>query len=132
MPAEFNRAQRLGEQIKRDLALLIQRELKDPRIGMVTVNFVELSKDLSYADVNVTVLVPGDVDEKIVESLAILNEASVFLRTELGRGLRVRKVPHLRFHYDDSLKRGARINELIHQALKSDQRAMSKATRAAM
>ncbi len=121
MPAEFNRAQRLGEQIKRDLALLIQRELKDPRIGMVTVNFVELSRDLSYADVNVTVLVPGDVDEKIVESLAILNEASVYLRTELGRGLSVRKVPHLRFHYDDSLKRGARINELIHQALKSDQ-----------
>ena len=121
MPAEFNRAQRLGERIKRDLALLIQRELKDPRIGMVTVNFVQLSKDLSYADVNVTVLVPGDVDEEIVESLAILNEASVFLRTELGRGLRVRKVPHLRFHYDDSLKRGARINELIHQALKSDQ-----------
>ena len=123
MPAEFNRAQRLGERIKRDLALLIQRELKDPRIGMVTVNFVQLSKDLSYADVNVTVLVPGDVDEKIVESLAILNGASVFLRTELGRGLRVRKVPHLRFHYDDSLKRGARINELIHQALKSDQQS---------
>ena len=90
---------------------------------MVTVNFVQLSKDLSYADVNVTVLVPGDVDEEIVESLAILNEASVFLRTELGRGLRVRKVPHLRFHYDDSLKRGARINELIHQALKSDQKS---------
>ena len=123
MPAEFNRAQRLGERIKRDLALLIQRELKDPRIGMVTVNFVQLSKDLSDADVNVTVLVPGDVDEEIVESLAILNEASVFLRTELGRGLRVRKVPHLRFHYDDSLKRGARINELIHQALKSDQQS---------
>lgn len=123
MPAEFNRAQRLGEQIKRDLALLIQRELKDPRIGMVTVNFVELSRDLSYADVNVTVLVPGDVDEKIVESLAILNEASVYLRTELGRGLSVRKVPHLRFHYDDSLKRGARVNELIHQALKSDQQS---------
>ena len=123
MPAEFNRAQRLGERIKRDLALLIQCELKDPRIGMVTVNFVQLSKDLSYADVNVTVLVPGDVEEEIVESLAILNEASVFLRTELGRGLRVRKVPHLRFHYDDSLKRGARINELIHQALKSDQQS---------
>ena len=56
MPAEFNRAQRLGERIKRDLALLIQRELKDPRIGMVTVNFVQLSRDLSYADVNVTCL----------------------------------------------------------------------------
>jgi ribosome-binding factor A len=121
MPAEFSRTQRLGEQIKRDLALLIQRELKDPRVGMVTVNFVDLSKDLSYADVNVTVLVPEDSDEKIVESLTILNEAATFLRMELGRGLKVRKAPHLRFHYDDSLKRGARINELIHQALKRDQ-----------
>ena len=121
MPAEFSRTQRLGEQIKRDLALLIQRELKDPRVGMVTVNFVDLSKDLSYADVNVTVLVADDSDQKIVECLTILNEAASFLRMELGRGLKVRKVPHLRFHYDDSLKRGARINELIHHALKSDQ-----------
>ncbi len=121
MPAEFSRTQRLGEQIKRDLALLIQRELKDPRVGMVTVNFVDLSKDLSYADVNVTVLVADDSDQKIVESLTILNEAASFLRMELGRGLKVRKVPHLRFHYVDSLKRGARINELIHHALKSDQ-----------
>ncbi len=120
MPVEFNRTQRLGEQIKRDLALLIQRELKDPRIGMVTVNFVDLSRDLSYADVNITVLVTDDSDEKIVESLTILNEASTFLRMELGRALKARKVPHLRFHYDDSLKRGARINALIHQALKSD------------
>ncbi len=120
MPAEFSRTQRLGEQIKRDLALLIQRELKDPRIGMVTVNFVDLSKDLSYADVNITVLVADDSDGKIIESLAILNEASTFLRMELGRALKVRKVPHLRFHYDDSLKRGARINALIHQALQSD------------
>ena len=122
MPAEVSRTQRLGEQIKRDLALLIQRELKDPRIGMVTVNFVDLSKDLSYADVNVTALVTDDSDEKIIESLTILNEASTFLRMELGRALKVRKVPHLRFHYDDSLKRGARINALIHQALQSDRR----------
>ena len=122
MSAEFSRSQRLGEQIQRDLALLIQRELKDPRVGMVTVSFVELSRDLSYADINVTVLVPHDLDEKIIESLNILNEAASFLRMELGRGLKLRKVPHLRFHYDDSLKRGARINKLIHEALKSDQR----------
>ena len=120
MSADFSRTQRLGEQIKRDLALLIQRELKDPRIGMVTLNFVDLSKDLSYADVNITVLVADDSDEKIIESLTILNEASTFLRMELGRALKVRKVPHLRFHYDDSLKRGARINALIYQALQSD------------
>ena len=121
MPAEFSRTQRLGEQIQRDLATLIQRELKDPRLGMVTVNFVKLSKDLSYADVNVTVLVADDAPERIAASLAILNQASTFLRTELGRGLNVRKVPNLRFHYDDSLKRGADINALIHQARAKDQ-----------
>ena len=121
MPAEYSRTERLSEQIKRDLALLIQRGLKDPRLGMVTVNFCDLSRDLSYADVNVTVMVPDESDEKIVRSLTILNEAAPFLRMELGRGLKVRKVPHLRFHYDDSLKRGARINELIKEALKSDQ-----------
>ena len=121
MPAEFSITQRLGEQIQRDLATLIQRELKDPRLGMVTVNFVKLSKDMSYADVNVTVLVADDAPERIAASLAILNQASTFLRTELGRGLKVRKVPNLRFHYDDSLKRGADINALIHQARAKDQ-----------
>ncbi len=119
MPAEFSRTQRLGEQIQRDLAMLIQRELKDPRLGMITVNFVELSKDLAYADVNVTVLVADDSEEKIVQSMTVLNEAKTFLRTLLGRGLKIRKVPHLRFHYDDSLKRGAHINALIHKALKN-------------
>lgn len=121
MPAEYSRTERLGEQIKRELALLIQRELKDHRLGMVTVNFCDLSKDLSYGDVGVTVIVPDDSDENIVQSLTILNEAAPFLRMELGRKLSVRKVPQLRFHYDDSLKRGARINGLIHEALKSDQ-----------
>ena len=121
MPAEYSRTERLGEQIKRHLALLIQRELKDPRLGMVTVNFCDLSKDLSYADLSVTVMVPDDSDDNIVQSLAILNEAAPFLRMELGHELNIRKVPHLRFHYDDSLKRGAQINGLIHEALKSDQ-----------
>lgn len=119
MPAEFSRTQRLGGQIQRDLAMLIQRELKDPRVGMITINDVSLSKDLGYADINVTVLVPHDDETRIVESLKILNEAAGFLRSELGRGLKIRKVPHLRFHYDDSLKRGAEINALIHQALAS-------------
>jgi len=119
MPAEFSRTQRLGGQIQRDLAMLIQRELKDPRVGMITINDVSLSKDLGYADINVTVLVPNDDETRIIESLTILNEAAGFLRSELGRGLKIRKVPHLRFHYDDSLKRGAEINALIHQALAS-------------
>lgn len=120
MSTEFSRSQRLGEQLKRELALLIQRELRDPRVGMITVNFVELSRDLAYADINVTVLFPEDAEDKITESLNILNEASAFLRMELGQGLKLRKVPHLRFHFDDSLRRGARINKLIQEALKND------------
>ena len=78
MPAEFSRTQRLGEQIKRDLALLIQRELKDPRVGMVTVNFVDLSKDLSYADVNVTVLVADDSDQKLSKVSRFLTKQHLF------------------------------------------------------
>ncbi len=95
MSTEFSRSQRLGEQLKRELALLIQRELRDPRVGMITVNFVELSRDLAYADINVTVLFPEDAEDKITESLNILNEASAFLRMELGQVLKLRIVPHL-------------------------------------
>ncbi len=114
MPDDFSRAQRLGEQVKRELALVIQRELRDPRLGMVTVNFVDLSKDLSHASVNVTILTADDEETGIYEALTLLNRASSFLRTELGRVLKIRRLPYLRFFYDDSLKKSAQINTLIH------------------
>ena len=120
IPTEFSRSQRLGELIKRQVANIIQHELKDPRFGMITVNFVELSKDLSYADVNVTVYFPNGNEGNILDSLKLLNEAGSFLRLELGRLVKVRKVPQLRFHYDDSLERGEQVTALIDKALRDD------------
>ena len=120
MPTEYSRSKRLGEQIKRELAKLIQFELRDPRFGMITVNFVELSRDFSYAEVNVTVFSSNGDEDDSLDIMSLLNRASSFLRSELARSLKLRKVPHLRFHYDDSLDRGAYVNNLIHRALRED------------
>lgn len=123
MSAEYSRSQRLGEHIKRELAKLIHHELKDPRLGMITVNYVELSKDLSFADINVTIFFPNGDDGNIAETMLLLNRAAAFLRTKLGRAVSVRKIPQLRFHYDDSLERGACVNALIHKACRPDRGA---------
>ena len=88
MAREFSRTQRIADQVQRDLAQLIQFEIKDPRMGMVTISHVKIAKDLGYADVYVTVLPLGDQDEAtaIKESLTVLNNAAGFLRGELARG----------------------------------------------
>lgn len=111
MPKEFSRTRRIGEQIQRELAQLIQQEVKDPRLGMVTVSGVEVSRDLSVAKVFVTVL--GDEDPK--PSLTVLNRAAGFLRHALGQRLVVRTVPSLKFVYDESVARGARLSRLIDE-----------------
>ena len=90
------RTQRLADQIQRDLAALIRLELKDPRLGMVTISAVKVSPDLGYADVYVTVL-GASLDERPDESLSVLNAAAGFLRSELGRSIRTRMTPRLRF-----------------------------------
>lgn len=112
MPKEFSRTQRLGEQIRRELAELIQFEVRDPRIGLVTVSGVEVTRDLSLAKVYVTLL--GDEDP--TPSLEALNNAAGFLRRELGRRLTVRTLPTLRFVYDESVVRGERLSRLIAEA----------------
>lgn len=86
MAREFKRTDRVADQIQRDLAVLIQREIKDPRLGMVTVSHAKVSKDLSYADIYVTVLPLGEQEEAeaIATSLKVLNAAAGFLRGELA------------------------------------------------
>jgi ribosome-binding factor A len=116
MPQEYSRTLRIGEQIKRELADLI-RKLKDPRIGMITITDVEVSKDLSHAKVFYTVF--GE-EQVIKDTQDGLQHASGFLRRELGRVLKVRITPHLHFFYDDTQTRGNRIDQLINQALASD------------
>ncbi|GAA0703455.1 30S ribosome-binding factor RbfA [Marinobacterium maritimum] len=121
MARDFKRTDRVGDQIQRDLASLIQREIKDPRLGMVTISHVKVSKDLGYADVYFTVMAFGEqTDEAQVEAIKsatqVLNNAAGFLRTELARGIKLRVMPQLRFHFDESVERGRYLHGLIEKA----------------
>lgn len=114
------RISRIADQIQRDIAGLIRTSIKDPRLGMVTVSAVKVSPDLGYADIYVTVL-GQTLDEGPERSLSVLNNAAGFLRSELARGLKLRVIPRLRFHYDEVVARGNRITALINQAVAEDQ-----------
>ncbi|MFC0336756.1 ribosome-binding factor A [Kushneria avicenniae] len=116
---EFNRTDRVGEQLAHELAQLIQREIKDPRLGMVTVTSADVSRDLSYADVHVTLMGEND-PERIRENLGVLKRASGFLRSRVARTMKLRHVPELRFHFDESVTRGHELSSLIERAVQSD------------
>ena len=94
MAKEFSRSQRVGAQIQRELAELIQFEVKDPRVGLVTVSAVEVTRDMAYAKVFITML---DSEHGVDEVLAALNHAAGFLRRELGKRMKLRITPQLTF-----------------------------------
>lgn len=119
MAREFGRPQRVGEQIQRELAMLMHRELKDPRVGMATVSAVEVSRDLAYCTVYVTFLGKDDPEE-IKAAIDALQNASGFLRSQLGKIIRMRLTPHLTFKYDESLVRGRELSSLIDEARARD------------
>lgn len=116
MARDFNRSERVAGQLRRDLATLIQQEIKDPEVGFVSLSDVEVSRDLSHAKVFITVFDP----EKAKTSLKALRRAAPFLRTRLAHMLRMRHVPELHFQHDDSVEQGSRIDELIAKALSAD------------
>ena len=118
------RLQRLADQIHRTLATLIRDEINDPRLtGFVTISSVKVSPDLGYADIYVTILEPsqdtGMNIESHRESLAILNRAAGFLRTELSATMKTRTTPRLRFHYDEVTAHGNHMMDLINQAMRT-------------
>ena len=113
MPRDFPRTRRVGEQIQRELAEIVRDEMRDPRLGPVTVSEVVVSRDLSVADVMVTVLGGDEAESRA--AVDVLNHAAGFLRGHLGRRLRLRTVPVLRFRYDDSFDRGDRLSRLIDE-----------------
>ncbi|HEB98879.1 MAG TPA: 30S ribosome-binding factor RbfA [Thiotrichales bacterium] len=117
MPRDFPRTRRVGEQMQRELAVLIRDRIKDPRLGMVTVSDVEVSRDLAHARVYFTVL--GD-EEARRQSQEVLDRAAGFLRGELGRIMKLRTVPELRFIYDESIERGEKLDALIEAAIEAD------------
>jgi len=122
MPKDYSRTSRLSEQIQRELAQMIQFDMKDPRLGMVTLNHVKVAKDLGYADIYFTVMgARGETDADIRrQTETILNDAAGYLRTELAHILTTRITPHLRFHYDETLDRGMHLTSLIRQATDED------------
>lgn len=116
---EFKRTDRVADQLQKELAVLIQREVKDPRLGMVTVSGVTVSRDLGYADVHVTLL--GEQSpERVKENLQVLKRAAGFLRSQIARRVKLRHVPELRFHFDESVVRGQALSSLIEDAVASD------------
>lgn len=119
MPKEFARSTRVAEQIRREVSELVRWQVKDPRAEGVTVTEVEVSKDLAYARVFFSRL--DDDAELIAESEQALNRAAGFMRRELGKALRLRHVPELKFVYDSSLATGARMDELIAAARARDE-----------
>ncbi len=120
MAREFSRADRVAQELQKEIAIILQREVKDPRIGMVTVSDVEISRDLAYAKVFVTFLF--DSDESAVErGLEGLNKASGYIRTLVGKAMRLRIVPELRFVYDQSLVEGMRMSNLVTNVIRQDQ-----------
>lgn len=121
MAREFNRAQRVAQEMQKEIAIILQREIKDPRVGMATVSAVEVSRDLAYAKVYVTFL--NDQDEAAIRNgLRALQDASGFIRMLLGKAMRLRIIPELTFLYDRSLTEGMRMSSLVSQAIRDDER----------
>jgi ribosome-binding factor A len=106
------RAERLSEQIREELSLIIAGEVEDPKVGFVTVTEAKVSADLRTAKIYVSVL--GTEDE-VKESMAALKHAAGFIRNQLGVVLRMKRTPDLHFVYDDTDMRAARIEALLNQ-----------------
>ncbi|HZQ74470.1 MAG TPA: 30S ribosome-binding factor RbfA [Burkholderiales bacterium] len=108
------RPQKLGDQIQRELSDLLQRELRDPRVGMVTITSVDVSPDLSHAKIFFTVL----PEARLPETSKGLSRAAGYLRSQLARRIKLYTTPELRFVYDESVERGDRLSRLIDAANK--------------
>ncbi|WED26119.1 30S ribosome-binding factor RbfA [Vibrio sp. DW001] len=120
MSKEFSRTQRVSQQLQKELALILQREVRDSRIGMVTISDVEVSRDLAYAKVFVTFLCVGEQTPE--KSLAALKEHEVNVRMILGKRIRLRLTPEVRFTYDNTLVEGMRMSNLVSEIISDDKR----------
>ena len=109
----FSRRDRVSEQIRRELAEVIRSELKDPRVGMISLTEVEVSPDYAHAKVYFSSMAGSDTLDSVQ---AGLQQASGFLRSELGKRISIHMIPQLHFVFDDSLERGAQISKLISEA----------------
>ena len=119
MPKEFSRTERVNEQIQRELAGIIQTELKDPRIKLITLTSVDISPDFAQAKIFFTSLEQTGGPK---ETIKALNQAAGFLRRELARRMTIRVIPQLHFFYDKSVERGVHLSQLIDEAMAADKK----------
>ncbi len=111
--ASESRTQRVGDQIQRELAAIVQQEMHDPRLGMITINEVKVSRDMAWADVYYTRMnddLPGDSEK-------VLGGATGFLRSVLASRMSLRSIPRLRFHFDATAMHARKLDELIQNAV---------------
>lgn len=118
MKRDFSRTDRVSQQIQKEVAVIIQRDIKDPRVGMATVSSVEVSRDLSFAKVFVTLY--NSDEQKCQQAVNILNEACGFIRSLLGKRIRARVMPQLKFVLDNSLMDGMRISNFVDEVVAKD------------
>jgi ribosome-binding factor A len=119
MKKHSQRAVRVGDQIQKELADLLRNEVKDPRVGEITVTHVDVSADLSHAKIHFTHLAGREHADETLKALA---RTSGFLRTALSHRLDLYSVPQLHFEYDDSIEAGMRLSQLIDDAVAADKK----------
>ncbi len=116
MPKDFSRVRRVAELVQRELAQLLETEVSDPRLALVTVTSVEMSRDLRHAVVYVTCMRRPELGAEREDVLRALTRAGGFLRRQLSHNLTLKTVPDLQFRYDTSIERGIALSKLIDQA----------------
>lgn len=117
MSKEFGRNRRVGEQMRRILSEIVRRELNDPRLQFLSITSVDVSGDLSHARVFFSLLNPDEDPQPAAQALA---RAAGFIRSQLGRSMRIRQVPALHFVHDESIGRGVHLTSLIDEAVARD------------
>ena len=116
---QYGRDLRIADFVRDELATIIQQGMRDPRVGMVSVNEVSVSKDLSWADVYVSSIETESVEDRD-ELIGVLNKAAGYFRSELAKRHSMRTTPKPRFHYDEIVEKGPRLEALIESVVKSD------------
>lgn len=113
------RATRVAELLRAELAAIVRTQMRDPRVSMLSITDVRVGRDLGQANIYVSSLAVADADAK-TDLIAVLNGAAGFLRSAIARQHNLRMTPRLRFHYDDLIERGPRLDALIDEAMRSD------------
>ena len=116
---EFGRSLRVADFVRDELAQIMQRHMRDPRVGLVSVNDVTVSKDLSYAEIYVSSVDTSSAEERD-ELISVLNKAAGFFRSELAKRHSMRTTPKPRFHYDELVEKGPALEALIESAISED------------